>query len=200
VPPTAETSFESENYFTQQEFAHWVEHVRWDDLARYELLNGRIVMNPPTGWPQGESELGVASVLRTFVRSQQLGRVFAPNQGFELPSGDTVGPDASFVSRERWAAGAPYEPNRFLPLVPDLVVEVLSVSTRSRDRGEKKAIYERNGVREYWLIDCMERTMKRFVLDAGRFGQPVTFADGAPGVSAILEGLVFPPEDVFVEP
>jgi Uma2 family endonuclease len=46
-----------------------------------------------------------------------------------------------------------------LRIVPDLVVEVLSRKTASQDPGEKKAIYERNGVREYWLVD--PRTRRR---------------------------------------
>ena len=52
----------------------------------------------------------------------------------------------------------------------DLVVEVLSNSNASRDRGEKKAIYERNGVREYWLVDPLARTLTAFILMEGRYG------------------------------
>ena len=62
-----------------------------------------------------------------------------------------VMPDASFVVRARWEAEGPAEEGRFLRVVPDLVVESLSARTASYDRGEKKAIYETNAVREYWI-------------------------------------------------
>lgn len=182
-----ETAFESELYFTQAEFAEWVAaHTR--DVARYELLNGRIVMNPPSGWPQGEASAIVPAVLREFVRARGLGRVFGADQGFELPSGDTVAPDTAFVSSARWTAGAPHAPGKFLRVVPDLVVEILSPTTASRDRGEKKAIYERNGVAEYWLLDVLAARLSRFDLADGRFGSPVTFEAGEIVESRVLEG------------
>lgn len=111
--------------------------------------------------------------------SERLGKVFGSSQGFELPSGDTVEPDVSFVSRERWEAGPAPVAGKFLRVVPDLVIEILSQSTASRDRGEKKAIYERNGVREYWLVDPNGRSVVVFLLEGGRFdrGRTLTLDD-----------------------
>jgi Uma2 family endonuclease len=91
------------------------------------------------------------------VKQRRNGKVLDSSQGFELPSGDTVEPDHSFVSNERWDAAPAPKLGEFLKVVPDLVVEVLSQKTASQDRGEKKAIYERNGVREYWLVDPRAR-------------------------------------------
>src|SRR4029079_6548928 len=93
-------------------------------LEGVALLNGRIVMNPPGGWPQGEVALTVGALLRAFVIERGLGRVLGSDQGFELPSGDVVSPDAVFLSAERWGASEPHEFGRFLRVVPDIVVEV----------------------------------------------------------------------------
>lgn len=183
-----ETAFESERSFTPPEFAGWAERHA-SGLARYELLNGRIVMNPASGWPQGETSATVAAVLYAFVRGRGLGRVFAADQGFELPSGDTVGPDAAYVSQERWTATAPHEPGRFLRLVPELVVEVLAPATGSRDRGEKKAIYERNGTTEYWLLDVRSRRLTQYVLAGGGFGAPRGLAEDETVESSAKPGL-----------
>jgi Uma2 family endonuclease len=52
---------------------------------------------------------------------------------------------------------------------PDLVVEVLSPSTGRNDRGHKKDAYERNGVREYWIVSPSEQSVEQYVLENGRF-------------------------------
>ena len=80
---------------------------------------------------------------------------------------------------------------KFLRVVPDLVVEVLSQSTASYDRGEKKAIYERNGVREYWLVDWRRRELTIFHLEDGRFDLGTVFTETDQAKSAVLPGLEF---------
>ncbi len=134
----AHRTFESDQHFTQEEFAEYASsHV---GLERVELINGRLLMNPRSGWPAGEASASVARVPGSQVRARGLGRVFGADQGFELPSGDTVGPDAAFVSAANWTSSAPHVPGKFLRIVPELVVEVLSEKTAARDRGEKKEI------------------------------------------------------------
>jgi len=84
---------------------------------------------------------------------------------------------------------------------PDLVVEILSPSTHVKDLREKYDLYERMGVREYWVIDPAGESIDRFVRgDTGRFGkgelrEPL-FKKG-PIRSTVLEGLVFDPEEIF---
>lgn len=181
--------FESARYMGPDEFARWVEARPSSDLNHYELLNGRVVMTPPAGYPHGEVGSELQFVLKRFVRAKQIGRVFDSSQGFCLLTGDTVEPDHSFVSKERWAAmGAPVK-GEFPTVVPDLVIEVLSRSTRSRDRGEKKGIYEQNGVREYWLVDPLAGEITVFVLRDGRFDTGRVYAEGERVSSEVLVGL-----------
>lgn len=52
---------------------------------------------------------------------------------------------------------------------PDLVVEVLSPGTAKRDRTHKKDIYEKYGVREYWIVDPRNLTIEQYVLTDGKF-------------------------------
>ena len=60
---------------------------------------------------------------------------------------------------------------------PDLVVEVLSHSTRKRDLGYKKAVYERAGVREYWIVHPEGQALEQYLLRDGTF-----FLAEAPGM------------------
>lgn len=162
--------FESMRCVSREEFLRFVrDREQAGDANSYELLNGRVVMEPPAAWPHGEIGSLVQFLLGGWVRGHQLGRVFDSSQGFSLPSGDVIEPDHSFVSNERWSAGPPPTMGEFLRVVPDLVVEVVSTSNASRDRGEKKAIYEHNGVREYWLVDPRSRTLTALVAVDGRY-------------------------------
>jgi Uma2 family endonuclease len=182
--------FESTRTVTPDEFAEFVEErERQGDRSHYELLNGRVVMNPPAGYPHGEIGSNLQRLLGNFVCERRLGKVFDSSQGFELPSGDTVEPDHSFVSNERWAAGPPPVEGKFLRVVPDLIVEVLSPKTASQDRGEKKAIYAQNGVREYWLVDHRAREVTIFRLEGSRYGGGTVYPDGEACASHVLPGL-----------
>jgi len=172
---------------SQAEFAKWVRSRPASDLHHYELLEGQIVCEPPAGWPHGETEAHLVERIAAFVRQRGLGRVFGSSTGLELPSGDTVEPDMSFVSKERWEAQSP-KPQGFARVVPDLVVEILSPSTRARDRNQKKRIYERNGVRESWLVDPESRSVTRYVAQDQRFDQGVILGESDRLLSVVLEG------------
>ncbi|MCL2772634.1 MAG: Uma2 family endonuclease [Oscillospiraceae bacterium] len=52
---------------------------------------------------------------------------------------------------------------------PDLIIEVLSLRTKVRDATEKKDLYEKNGVREYWMVDPSKKTVEVYLLKDGKF-------------------------------
>ena len=148
-----ETAFRSDERYTQGEFREWVVSQPKAEAHRYELIRGQIVMSPPAGWRHGGIEAELARRVGDFVARRALGHVFGSSTGYELPSGDTLEPDLSFVSFERWDAVAHPLPDGFLRVVPNLVVEISSPATARRDRTEKLSIYAENGVDEYWIID-----------------------------------------------
>src|SRR5262245_58977434 len=97
-----ETAFRSEELFTQEEFWRWLQKRPSSDINHYELIGGRIVMTPPAGYPHGGVESLLVHRLVDFVEPRQLGKVFGSSTGYDLPSGDTLEPDVSFVSRARF--------------------------------------------------------------------------------------------------
>jgi Uma2 family endonuclease len=184
-----ELAFESTRTLNQSEFTGWLRKRSSWDCSRYELLNGRVVMTPPAGHPHGFIEGKLAAILGPFIRDRRLGVYLGSSQGFELPTGDTVAPDHSFVSTDRWQAMPPAREGEFLRVVPDLVVEILSPSTASHDRGDKRAIYERSGVREYWLVDSRAREVIVFTQRGGRFDAGHAHGEGVVVRSEVLAGL-----------
>ncbi len=192
-------AFQSLDPMSQQEFSRWLRTLSDDDLHHYELLDGFIVMEPPVGWPHGEIELEIGSRLKSFLRSNALGRVFGSSQGFDLPTGDTVEPDVAFVSAERWRE-IPRPVRGFLKVVPDLIVEILSPSTERIDHGRKKRIYRRNGVREYWLVDPRSATVQRLCWTAGGDEEDRLLSVGDILISRVLPGLQIPVAELFPDP
>jgi len=192
-------AFRSFDPFTQEEFAAWLPTVPAGDLHRYELLDGFIVREPPAGWPHGEIEAAIVCHIGASVETGCLGRVFGSSQGFELPTGDTVEPDVSFVSVERWRA-LPQPVRGFPRVVPDLVVEILSPSTSSIDQGPKKRIYERCGVREYWLVDPDAQTVSWFSQGHSGFGEARVVPSGGRIESRVIAGLSIRVEELFPDP
>jgi Uma2 family endonuclease len=190
---TAETAFRSDEHFTQDEFRRWLDDRPQSDINHYELINGRIVMTPPAGWPHGRIGTCLTSVLNQYVNSRKLGMVLDSSTGYDLPSGDTLEPDVSFVTTKRVTAGPRPVEGQFLRIVPNLVVETLSRSTARRDRTEKKKVYERNGVDEYWIVDAQRRTVTVFHLTKRGYD------DGQPFSAGKIKSRVLPKLDLSVE-
>jgi Uma2 family endonuclease len=193
---SVETAFHSDERFDQKAFRHWLNERPPSDINHYELIDGRIVMTPPAGWPHGGIGAIVAGCLNSHVRKDKLGVVLDSSAGYELPSGDTVEPDASYISAARFAAGPKPATGKFLRIVPNLVVEILSPSTLHRDRTEKKTLYERNGVDEYWIVDPARKEVTVFRLGKRGFGSGTT-AIGGPIRSRLLPGLGLAVEELF---
>jgi Uma2 family endonuclease len=154
---------------SQSFFARWLARRDWDAHG-YELVRGRIVRR---GSPCPACA-GVARRLRRRIEDAARGSstvVLEPRQGLELPTGDTLLPDISVVSAARWAEAAP-SAGDLLRVVPELVVEVLPQSIALRDRPARdrmREIYERAGVREYWIVDTHTRTITVSVSHPGSF-------------------------------
>ncbi|MGE0822840.1 MAG: Uma2 family endonuclease [Candidatus Binatia bacterium] len=194
---STETAFVSTETFTQKEFKRWLDERPRSDINHYELLRGRIIMNPPAGWPHGSVESNIHTPLGMFVRSHKLGIVLGSSTGYDLPSGDTVEPDISFISAERFAAGPEPQEGKFLRIVPNLAIEILSPATAQRDRTEKKAIYEENGVEEYWLVDTKRREVTVYHLAGTRFGRGKAYTIRDTLRSRVLAGFTLPVREIF---
>ncbi|MBQ3336487.1 MAG: Uma2 family endonuclease [Selenomonadaceae bacterium] len=85
-----------------------------------------------------------------------------------LPDGNLVFPDIIFIDRaqEKLVIN---NPDDGFHGVPDMVSEIFSRSTMKRDIGIKKDVYERNGVREYWMIDPWSESIRVYLLRDGKY-------------------------------
>lgn len=132
---------------------------------RHELIDGEIYVTPSPIPPHQSLLTEVGVLINDVARPGNLGRVYyAPIDVKPTPDAWVV-PDLCFVARERLSIVGPSA----IDGAPDLIVEILSPSTRGRDLAQKRALYERIGVREYWLLDPRDRTVTALVLRGGRY-------------------------------
>ena len=106
---------------------------------------------------------------------------------------DVVQPDLLFVSNERMHIITPAGVRG----APDLVVEILSPATAERDRGYKRALYARNGVKEYWIVGTDAGVVTVLLLGDDGYEVIGTFGEGDTLTSPTLEGFSLKVDDVF---
>ena len=167
-----------------------------DDGKRHELIDGEHLVTPAPHLRHQRVLQNLNHRLDTFVRERELGRVYFAPADVVFSDVDVVEPDLLFIARERLAiVGA------VVRGAPDLVVEVASPGSRRQDEVLKRGLYDRAGVREYWLVDPEAETVKVFRRQEGGYGRPLLLSasEGDRLETPLLPGLEIPLVVVFAE-
>lgn len=131
-----------------------------------EYVNGEIIV-PPTPTVLHQAILGnLYYALRVFVERAGLGRIFSSPLDVVLPTGDVVQPDIFFLTPKQTekALGA-----KRVEAVPPFLIEILSPGSVKHHTMTKRALYEKCGVREYWIVDARERSITQPILRKKHF-------------------------------
>ena len=132
-----------------------------NDYLRFETTaTGKLIVMAPTGGITSERNADLNFQIKSWNCQTNLGKVFDSNGGFELPNGAKCAPDSSWVKLEHWNALTPEEQERFVPLCPDFVVELMSPSDTLPQTRAKMAEYMENGARLGWLINRKQRQVE----------------------------------------
>ncbi len=166
-----------------------------DDGKHYEIIDGELFMSPsPLTWHQ--RALGnLYFIFRKFAKENNLCEVFMSPYDVILSESDVVQPDivvvldtnSHIITREN------------IKGVPDFLIEILSPSNRKYDVKKKRALYERYGVKEYWLVDPDLENIQKFVLQEGKYIDCGIFEEEALVSSDVIKGLTFPVKEVFTQ-
>ncbi len=135
------------------------------DDFRHQLIEGEIVMTPA---PKVLHQFVVKQLflaLNAFVTAKNLGSVFFAPCDVYFDEHNVVQPDLFFISRDRLSIVA----EDVVKGAPDLIMEVLSPASAYYDLVEKKALYARAGVKEYWIVDPKWHWIEVYALDAGAY-------------------------------
>jgi Uma2 family endonuclease len=131
------------------------------DDSKAEFINGEVVMHSPVKRRHLDGTQNLTTLLRVYVHQHDLGAVDSEKALVELTRNDYE-PDICFWNAE---TAASFQDDQMEHPAPDLIVEILSKSTTGRDRGIKFEDYAAHGVREYWIIDPVRKSLEQYELD-----------------------------------
>ncbi len=154
LPATLELNID----LTDEQFFQLCQKNR--DLRFERTANGELIIMPPTGSETSDRNADLTYQLRAWTRQNQRGKSFDSSGGFKLPNGADRSPDASWVKMERWNALTQAEKERFAPLCPDFVVELMSPSDSLEKTRTKMREYMDNGARLGWLINRQQQQVE----------------------------------------
>lgn len=122
--------------------------------------DGELVIMPPTGGNTGRRNSKLTTQLEIWNSASNLGEVFDSSTLFVLPNGARRSPDAAWISRDRWNALTLEQQDKYPPICPDFVIELVSPSDSVEELRQKMQEYLDNGVILGWLIDPKTRRVE----------------------------------------
>lgn len=163
------------------------EYYRLGDDQRYEIIDGNLLMAPaPDMWHQDWSRK-LFRLVDHFATRNKIGEVFYAPFDVVLDSENTVQPNLIFISTANLGILQP----RAIFGTPDLVIELISPSSVRRDRYDKKDLYARFGVKEYWIGDPANKSLEVLTLKEGRYELHCAAEEKGKLTSRVLAGLEF---------
>ena len=157
------------------------------DIKFERNAKGEIVIVPPTGGETGKYNAKLTTRFGIWNEQTNLGVVFDSSTCFHFPNGADRSPDVSWIKQERWDTLTEKQKEKFPPIAPDFVLELMSPTDRLKETQDKLKEYMDNGVKLGWLINRKTRLVEIY-----RQGKPVEVLENQTELSGedVLPGFV----------
>ncbi|MGQ9570431.1 MAG: Uma2 family endonuclease [Thermodesulfovibrionales bacterium] len=136
------------------------DYLKTPEDERYELIEGELLMTPSPVTKHQRISRNLAFSLVKFVTENDLGEVFYAPFDVYFDNENVVQPDILFISKDRLNIIG----EKNIQGAPDLVIEIISENTAYRDLVQKKRLYSRFGVKEYWIVLPREESIEVYIL------------------------------------
>ena len=177
----------------RHDFREWI-----TPAIKAEFINGEVILHSPVKKRHFSVTDLLSRLLSIYGSIKKLGRVATEKAMIALTRNDYE-PDLVFFSKEKYDA---FSEDQMLFPAPDFVVEILSKSTASIDKGIKKQDYAAHGVQEYWIIDPIRQRIEQYILFSPTdktYSPPKTFGIADDIESYVIKGFVIPVQAIFDE-
>ncbi|BBO17358.1 restriction endonuclease [Candidatus Brocadia pituitae] len=163
------------------------------DDKRYELIDGELLMTPSPITRHQRISGKLEFILKRFIMENQLGELFYAPYDVHFDNENVVQPDILFISKDR--SGIIGEKN--VQGAPDLVVEIISENSAYRDMVQKKKLYAKFGVKEYWIVIPEGEEIEIYTLKENAYQLYQAYGKGNSLESPLLKGLTLKVMDIF---
>ena len=159
--------------------------------TRYEIINGELHVSSQPSWNHQRVASRIWRALENWDDDTDLGEA-SEAPGVIFAEDDDVAPDIVWISKGRLEGAL--DSAGHLRVAPELVVEILSPGSANvrRDRVTKLDLYSRQGVQEYWIVDCRLRTVEVFRREGAGLVSVVTLVDEDVLTSPLLPDFALP--------
>jgi Uma2 family endonuclease len=171
----------------------YADYLKIDDNNRYEIFHGGLRMVPAPSTDHQGISINLGSLIWKFVKEKKLGKVFEAPTDVVFDDDEVFQPDIVFIKSERQDIIR----ENAIHGIPDLIVEIVSPSSTFYDMVEKKEIYRKYGVKEYWLVFPKEKGIEVLTLGNGEYLEFCKSKKTGIVKSKLLEGLEINSKDVF---
>ncbi len=181
------------NTLTIQRKCTYDDYLLIDDEKRYEVMKGELIMVPAPFTIHQRVLNNLSFFINKYVRDKKLGEVLAAPTDVVLAEDVVVQPDILFVSNER----RDIIKEAAIIGSPDLVIEIVSPSSASYDTIEKREVYEKYGVEEYWLVFPQEKAVEILTIEKGIYKEFCKARKTGIAKSKGIEGLTVDIKEIF---
>lgn len=156
--------------------------------------NGQLFINmSPTYAFTSNLNSEIIAELIIWNRKNKLGKVFESNSAFYLPDTSMKGPDAAFITNEKWNSLTLQQQKSIPYLVPDFVIELRSDTDNLNELKSKMEKWIFNGVKLAWLIDPNEKTTSIYtpegLINTMPFSDTLSGYDTLPNFTVVLNDI-----------
>ena len=169
------------------------DYANLDGDERYELLDGELILVASPNRDHQDTVMDLGFQMREFAKENDLGKVYIAPFDVLFTDTDVAQPDILFISREREHILTPAN----VQGAPDLIVEILSPSSSTRDWRAKRELYATHEVREYWIIDPTNRVVSVMLLQDGVLEIEQTHTGDDTVTSTVLDGFSVSLDTIF---
>ena len=169
------------------------DYLNTPEGERYELIGGDLILVASSNEEHQIVSIELGSLMHYHAKAGDLGRVFHAPFDIVFSDSEVVQPDIMFISKDREDIRTPAN----VQGAPDLIVEILSPSSVSRDWNYKRELYAKYGVEEYWIADPVHKMISVMLLKEGVLELAGTHVEGDTVTSTALEGFSVEVSEIF---